>query len=373
MGFVMIVVSAILTYGVMWWNTPVTNEETGKTTTKGRQVQKFVEVLINPEQSLDIAFEEITRLNVLLIGLDHVPPTPKDPGKIRRCDSIIVASTDFTTHQIRLLSIPRDGWAPHWQGGKLFGYERLAHTFSLGQQYNVRHKLVRSDILAGGIERSKESIEHLLGLKLDYYVVIQFEGMVELVDTICPNGLEIEVEKDMKYSDKAGGLYIDLKKGTQRLGGEELLGYARFRKDATGDIGRMARQQKVLRLLLQEMMKKENLSKLPKVAKLLEKNVRTDLSISQLVALAQNLDNYSTESIQTKTLMSWYNLERGKERDIPGLTVAEAREGGYHVQGLFQKDIDEGISFLDSLEVPPPPEEPETEAVGSSTGVADPG
>ena len=337
----------------MWWITEVENPVTGTRETKGERLIGALGVMKGPEAAVKANFPGQDRLTILLLGLDHVPSTPGDPGVIRRCDSVLVATTDFKTRQIRLLSIPRDGWIEHYQDGRSFGYDKLAHTYSLGQQYGLRNG---GDATLGGIARSMESVENLLGENIDHYIVIQFDGMVELVNTICPDGLLVDVEKNMKYTDRAGDLYIDLKAGPQRLKGEELLGYARFRKDSTGDIGRMGRQQKVLRLLLAELTNPENLSRIPAATEILRRNVETSLSPGQLLALGQYMKLYSADAVRSMTLQSWYNLEQGKEMDIPGLSVDAAINGGYHVQGIFEKDIKEGVEFLNSLNPPPPPD-----------------
>lgn len=344
---------ALCTIAFCWWNIPVTNPLTGEKETYGTRVQRTVQNIVQPKQSLTTSFGGRRAVSILLVGLDHVPPTPGDPGIIRRADSVLATTTNFDTKQIRIVSIPRDGWVRHWRGGQRHGWEKLGHSYAFGQQSDL------SDPLAG-VHSTEQTTEHLLDMDLDFYVVIEFEGLVKLVDQF--GGLTVDVEKDMKYTDRAGGLYIDLKKGEQHLTGEEVVQYARFRKDALGDIGRMARQQKVIKLILQEMMQAKNLTKLPQLAQLFQDSVKTNLSPDQLLALAQHMDEYSPDAIQTRTLQSYWNREPGHEIELPG-----TNNQSIQAQYIYSRDADKARNFLLDLEPPPPPEpEPEESADGET-------
>ena len=331
----------LATIGCCWWNIKVTNPLTGETETYGTRFQRTVRNIVQPKQSLETSFNGEHQISVLLVGLDHIPATKKDPGIIRRSDSVLLAQTDFDTKQARILSIPRDGWVQHWRYGQAHGWEKLGHSYAYGQQAKP------GDPLAG-ITCTRETVSHLLDLPVDFYVVIQFEGLVQVVDAL--GGLTVDVEKNMKYTDKAGGLYIDLKKGVQHLDGEQVVQYARFRHDALGDIARMGRQQKVIKGLLEELRKPENLPKLPHLVQLVQQCVVTNLSPDQLLALAQHLDEYAMDGIQTETLQSFWNREPGHEIELPGAGP------GVDAQYIRPTDIAASREFLENLSPPPPPE-----------------
>ena len=86
-------------------------------------------------------------------------------------------------------------------------------------------------------------------------------------------GVEIDVEKDM--SERIG---VSLTKGKQKLSGKELLGYARFRADAEGDFGRVARQQKVIEALKSEILSPINMLNYPEFIGAAQSYVNSDLS-----------------------------------------------------------------------------------------------
>jgi LCP family protein required for cell wall assembly len=354
-----LLISAIFVAGFCWWHIPVTNQITGERENMGTLMIRAGHALVRPQISLNTAFAGKRQVSVLLVGLDHVPATPGDPGILRRSDSVMVATTDFDTKQIRVVSIPRDGWLEHWQNGHNYGYERLGNTYSLGQERDLSNPLA-------GISRTRASVEHLLNLPVDFYVVIEFEGLVKLVDRL--GGLVVDVEMDMHRDDNAGNLHIHLNKGTQLLTGEQVVHYARYRDQKLADLGRMPRQQKVVQLLLQEMMKAENLTKLPDLAEILHEAVITNLSLDQLIALAQHMDDYAPDCIKTKTMTSYYDSDPTMpEIQCPG--VPEGTKIG--AQCIYPQDARAARSFLLEL-APPMPPEPAPAAAGdtANTGVS---
>jgi hypothetical protein len=121
-------------------------------------------------------------------------------------------------------------------------------------------------------------------------------------------GLQIDVEKDMKYDDNWGQLHIDLKKGDQRLTGKQIEGYMRFRHDGEGDYGRMRRQQQVLRTIVQQAKSPATLLNLDRWIDLLNENVETNLSRAEMLALARifydtQVEQVVTESIPARSVM----------------------------------------------------------------------
>jgi anionic cell wall polymer biosynthesis LytR-Cps2A-Psr (LCP) family protein len=75
-------------------------------------------------------------------------------------------------------------------------------------------------------------------------VVLDFDAIQKLVDLV--GGVSVDVPKRMKYTDKAGELYIDLEPGVQKLNGYNAMGFVRYRHDAESDLGRQKRQKDFL-------------------------------------------------------------------------------------------------------------------------------
>jgi LCP family protein required for cell wall assembly len=285
-----------LMLGAMWYFTPIVDPSTGARSFRGEHFLNLVPQVVRPGHvNLKTAFGGQQQVRVLLVGLDHVPVWGTNLAT-HRSDSMLVASTDFETKQVRLLSIPRDGWVNHYDQGEEQGYDKLGHTYALGQEEHP-------DDPEGGVKRTKETIERLIELPIDYYVVIDFKGFEKVIDAL--GGLEVDVEKRMYYNDNGANLHIDLQPGLQHLDGYQAMGYARFRKDALGDIGRMARQQKILKLILEKMQRPENLPRLPLLFGIFQEHVQTNMQPDQLMALARNLKDFDSGHMQTMTIENY--------------------------------------------------------------------
>jgi len=119
---------------------------------------------------------------------------------------------------------------------------------------------------------------------IDRYVTVNIQGIKSLVDAL--GGITINVPKDMKYTDQSQHLYIDLKAGKQRLNGEQIVHYLLYRHDDLGDIGRVQRQQLLMRAFVEEQVNVGLLSRLPKILSVIQSHLDTNLTIEELVALA---------------------------------------------------------------------------------------
>ncbi|MCR6545934.1 LCP family protein [Dehalobacterium formicoaceticum] len=211
------------------------------------------------------------RINILLLGTDE------EFMNKSRTDTIILASLDMQQHQISLLSIPRDTRVKI----PVYGDNRIntANVF-------------------GGVELVKESISQLIKVPIDYYVLTNFNGFVDIVNTL--GGVELDVEQNMKYRVYDG--MIDLEKGVQRLDGEKALQYVRYRHDKLGDITRTQRQQKFLSALAAEMMQSKNIVKLPVLIPQMNEAIETDLTIAQMIGLGKDFSEFASGSIVSQTL-----------------------------------------------------------------------
>ena len=113
----------------------------------------------------------------------------------------------------------------------------------------------------------------LTGIIPDFYVVVQWEAVGELVEAI--GGVEFDVPFDMDYDDPAQDLHIHLKAGQQTLSGEDAMGLIRWRHNndysvqyPNGDLGRVQTQQAFLKAVAAECLKPEILLKAPSLAQI---------------------------------------------------------------------------------------------------------
>ncbi len=199
--------------------------------------------------SLDVKNPTIE--NILVLGSDTRGEEKS------RTDTMMLVSWNKETDEVKVISFMRDIYAdiPGYKSTKL----------------NTAYFL-------GGVQLVKDTVTSMFGIPIHHYALIDFESFETLVDIVAPDGVEIDVEKDM--SEKIG---VTLKKGIHKLNGKELLGYARFRADQEGDFGRVARQQKVMEALKEEVFKPVNVIHYPKFAGALQGYVQTDYSSAEEV------------------------------------------------------------------------------------------
>ncbi|PCJ17572.1 MAG: hypothetical protein COB02_13180 [Candidatus Cloacimonadota bacterium] len=207
-----------------------------------------------------------------------------------RADTIILCHVFLDTGKIHLLSLPRDTRVPIFRNDELV-LDKLNHTFRWG-----------------GLRMLKDSLTRFLQIKIDYSVVVDLKLFKKIIDTL--GGVKLDVLNDLNYTDKAGGLTINIKKGLQVLDGENAEGYVRYRADGHGDLGRIKRQRKFImafeaRLRNLFSFRWKNIAfmgRLPKFIVSLLKDVETDLSADLMFKLLLRFRNMKKQSIIHKTL-----------------------------------------------------------------------
>ena len=136
----------------------------------------------------------------------------------------------------------------------------------------------------GGPALSAQAVSELMGgVAIDRYMRINVQGVETLIDAL--GGVEMDVPKDMKYQDDSQHLYINLKAGEQRLDGDKALQFLRYRYDDQGDIGRIQRQQMMMRALTEQALNPTTIGRLPKILSVIQSHVDTNLSVEELAAL----------------------------------------------------------------------------------------
>lgn len=242
------------------------------------------------------------RQNILLMGVDS-NGSNADPFKGTRSDSMIVLSVDPFSKTANAVSIPRDS--------KVF----IAEGHGL-DKINAAHAF-------GGPELTVKTIEQNFGIKLTHYIVIDHNGIKDLVKAI--GGVPVYVEKRMHYRDRSAGLNIDLYPGYQMLNPEQAEGYVRFRHDAIGDIGRIKRQQWFIRGLVKRLQSPDMLIKIPELIQVASKYIRTDMNFYELSQLAAYSKSINLADVQLATLpgkpsrfghISYWILDTEKAQDI---------------------------------------------------------
>src|SRR5215210_2069718 len=238
-----------------------------------------------------------SRINILFVGLRGGDPIE---GDCPFCtDTLILLTVDPITKTAGMLSIPRDMWV-NIPG---FGYSRINTAWSLGRG---------SKLPGGGPALAMKTISHFIGVPVDYYVQVDFDTFVDIIDLI--GGVEVYNDETIVLDPMAHGKDFPKVKmtccGMRHLNGRIALAYARCRHAeqgcADGDIGRARRQQKVIFAIRDKILSAENFPKLlaqaPQLYNIFSAGIRTNLPLDDAIKLAVMVRDIPKEDIQNRVI-----------------------------------------------------------------------
>lgn len=226
--------------------------------------------------------------NILLLGTGTEAHEGSD-----LTDSIIIASFNHEKNFVSMISLPRDFYVE-----TEFGSMRINQIYERGIKTATAEK---------GLQVLRDTLEKILGIDIHYYAKINFNGFIELIDTL--KGVDIEIPQtiiDQSYPKGETFQYetFILEKGLQHLDGETALKYARTRKCNIcfdGDFGRAKRQQELLKAIKEKMLRSETWlhpTKIKEILQTIQKNFSTDLKITGILYLAN-------KARQQNEIFSW--------------------------------------------------------------------
>jgi LCP family protein required for cell wall assembly len=229
-------------------------------------------------------------LNVVLLGIDYngAGRGLTTDGDRTRTDTIILVRLDPQHRRISALSIPRDT-RMELPG---FGTDK-----------------VNAANVYGGIPLVKQTLSQFLGVPIDRHVRVNLAAAEEVMEAI--GGVDLDVEREFHYDDWSGKLHVHLQPGFQHLKPKDAIAYARFRHDNQGDLGRVARQQRMLHAVADKLFQPANLLQLPKLASIARQHIDTDLSAWELTRLVGSAPELWHRDVRWGTVPGSYILYRG--------------------------------------------------------------
>lgn len=245
-----------------------------------------------PQPTADLApvLTDPRRVSVLLMGIDQ---RAGETGAFPT-DTMIVFSLDPVGKTAAILSIPRDLWV-EYPGLNTSG--RINGANILGDDISYPG--------GGGPAYAVRTVEKELGINIQYYVLINFEVFYTLVDAVGP--IEVcptQTIHDTEYPDGSYGyITVHFDPECQELDAERLLQYARVRHgDEDGDIGRSRRQQEVILNVRQKVLSLGGvttlLPEIPALWESVQDNVKMNLALDDILALARSAESVSDENIR---------------------------------------------------------------------------
>jgi len=264
---------------------------------EGRQVSTLREEKVEPVHD---------NVSILFVGVDDSENRGQGSDN-SRSDALILATLNNKTKTIKMLSIPRDSYVfiPK------VGYEdKITHAHAYG-----------------GTLSTIDTVEKLLNVPIDYYVRMNFNAFIDVVDAL--GGIEAEVPYKLHEKDEFDRNSINLQPGLQHLNGSQALALARTRKQDS-DIERGKRQQEILTAIINKVSSVSSITKYDDVIRALGDNMKTNMTFTEM-----------------KSFLSY--LTQGMPR-IDSLTldgVDDMSTGVYYYQ-LNQQSVDEVSEILNN-------------------------
>ena len=230
----------------------------------------FFGTTVDEEEYIEPVSKETGVINVLVVGLD------RSEGLT---DTIMVARYDLDNDKVDILSIPRD--TRMYVGSR---YQKINSAYSISKNGKKN-----------GINGTIEAVNRLTGIPINYYIEFTCAAFRETIDAL--GGVDFDVPQNMNYDDPAQDLHIHLTKGPQHLDGDKAEQLVRFRRYPMGDIDRVAVQQSFLKELTSQKINMEIVAKIPELYKVLTKEIRTNITLTDAMKYALNVRDLSTENI----------------------------------------------------------------------------
>jgi polyisoprenyl-teichoic acid--peptidoglycan teichoic acid transferase len=216
------------------------------------------------------------RVTVLVMGLDFGDVQAANPAP--RTDTMMLLTLDPLTRTAGMLSIPRDLWVniPN------MGYGRINTAHRLGE--------LRQWPDGGGPGLAMATVENLLGVPVDYYLLIDFGAFTRFIDEL--GGVTVQVPETIRIDALGSGpdTIMDLPPGEQTLTGDWALAYARARNTEGGDFDRATRQQQVIMAIRDKVLSLDMLPTLFQKSGVLyeelSSGLHTNLTLDQVIRLA---------------------------------------------------------------------------------------
>jgi len=233
-----------------------------------------------------------TRITILLLGTDQ-RHGETDPA---RTDTIMLLSIDPVRKTAAMLSIPRDIYIP------IPGYkvaDRINNANAIGETTKYP---------GGGPALTVKTIQSLVGVPIQRYVMINFDVFTTVMDAIGPIQVcPTDHIHDDKYPDGSYGIItVDFPAGCQMVDSTKALEYSRVRHNAGDDFGRAQRQQEVIRAVREKVLSLGGVSALLGKASTIwasiKDNIKTDMTLDEIIQLALFAQTIPKENIQSAVI-----------------------------------------------------------------------
>jgi LCP family protein required for cell wall assembly len=223
--------------------------------------------------------------NILVMGVDVGTPGATNANDPKRTDTLILAHYNAEEKKVDLVSIPRD---------------TLIKINNKNQKINAAHAI-------GGVPYIVDAVETLLGIEIDYYGKIGYEGFREVIDAI--GGIDMDIARRMDYDDPTQNLSIHFEKGTAvHLDGKKAEEFFRWRKnnDGTGfvdgDLGRIENQHLFIGKVMDKIKSPSIVIRIRSILKAIQSNVETNMNANDILKYGYIFATIDREKLSMETI-----------------------------------------------------------------------
>ncbi|ENK1242949.1 LCP family protein [Clostridium sp. FAM 1755] len=247
-------------------------------------------------------------VNILVMGVDVGDPNSKEASDPKRTDTMLVVNYNPKTKEISIVSVPRD--------------TRVT--------MNGKKIKINSAHAVNGVNGSIEAVENLLGIEINNYAKVDYEGFRKVIDAI--GGVEMDITRNMNYDDPSQNLHIHFQKGTTvHLDGKKAEEFFRWRKNnngtglADGDLGRIENQHKFISKVIEKVKSPSIIPKIPNILSTIPDYIETDMAPEEIIKYGYAVTKGDKSNINMITLkgeakyignVSYFIYDREKNRDI---------------------------------------------------------
>lgn len=230
-------------------------------------------------------------LTILLMGVDtgNVERTDKWVGN---SDSMILVTVNPKTKKVVMMSLERDILTKIQQ-----------------PDGSVMEAKLNAAYATGGAELAISTIQKMMNIHIDRYVMVNMHGLQEMVDAVGGITVNNTLGFPISIQDQEPFNTISIGVGEQKLNGEEALVYSRMRyQDPEGDYGRQKRQREVIQKVVEKILSVNSVSHYQEILKALSDNMQTNIEITtstipQLMGYQDSFKNIESQQLRGEDAM----------------------------------------------------------------------
>jgi len=226
-----------------------------------------------------------TSKNILVMGHDRAA---------RLTDVIMLVNFDTASGKMTITQLPRDTYMEY--GGSYYKINGL-YNRCIGAAKEEGSDNSELD----GLLKAKNTLSKALGIRIHHAAVMDLDGFASIVDAV--GGVYMYVPYSMFYQDPEQGLYISLLEGYQTLTGAKAEQFVRFRSGyIQADIARGDAQKMFMTAFVEAVKKNISVTNVAGIAETVLQNVKTDMSLSQIVEMGKAFLKVELSGITMMTL-----------------------------------------------------------------------